>query len=87
MRRRLQEATGLHRPDFTTYRFHIPLAYPVRWMPREEPRYFLLDVARIERTYLPKLSTIEFGQVEFRTFDDMHNFDTLFRIRPSGLWV
>lgn len=80
MRQTLREATGIRRPDFATYRFHITLAYNIRWLTPVEAT-FVQDLSdRVFAQLGRRAATFALGPVEFCAFDDMHFFRTLHRI-------
>jgi len=79
----LQEVTGLKRPDFTHYFFHITLCYRLKWMPDDVADAHLAHMARLFDTHRADLQTIKLGPIEFCIFDTMEEFRKL-QVLPSG---
>ncbi len=74
MRAALRDATGIRRADFGSYRFHITLAYLLRWLTDDEAAQVqALSEVVLERL-LTAAPTIALGPVEYCTFEDMHAF-------------
>ncbi len=73
----LCERTGIRRPDFATYGFHITLAYALRWLTADEA----LTVQALSDAVFARLiataPAIALGPVEFCNFADMHAFHPL----------
>ncbi|MCC5975208.1 MAG: DUF1868 domain-containing protein [Rubellimicrobium sp.] len=80
VRNTLREATGIRRPDFDTYRFHITLAYNTRWLTAAEARAAQDLSDHVHERLRHRAAIIALGPVEFCAFDDMHRFRTLHRI-------
>ncbi|KAF5626794.1 RNA ligase cyclic nucleotide phosphodiesterase [Fusarium tjaetaba] len=81
LRDRLADAFGFHAPNHLTYRFHVSIAYLIRWLESE-------DQAEFEKAltgWLPKIKRgFELGTVEFCTFDDMFSFPRLFYLGETA---
>ncbi|TAG25730.1 MAG: DUF1868 domain-containing protein [Rhodobacterales bacterium] len=73
----LADRTGIRRPDFATYGFHITLAYALRWLTEDEARavHDLSDA--VFARLVAAAPAITLGPVEFCTFADMHAFPPL----------
>lgn len=73
-RRLLREATGIRRPDFASYGFHVTLAYPLRWLTEAEAAS-VMDLSESVFAELCKTAPdIDLGRIEFCVFDTMHAF-------------
>lgn len=82
-REALSRVTGIRRPDFESYGFHITLAYLLRWL-REEEAEAVLDLSdQVFARLVERAPTIALGPVEFCTFDDMHAFRPVRIIGPA----
>ncbi len=73
----LESVTGLVRDNFRDYRFHITLAYLRRWMSDAVARAHLRFADHLFHQFCTDVKEIEFGPVEFCTFQNMHHFETL----------
>ncbi|WP_299507810.1 DUF1868 domain-containing protein [uncultured Roseobacter sp.] len=73
----LENLTGLVRDSFQDYRFHISIAYLRRWMSVEMARQHLRFADGLFQEFCSDVDEIQFGPVEFCTFQNMHHFETL----------
>jgi hypothetical protein len=76
----LRAATGIERPDFASYGFHITLAYQLRWLSADEADAVLDLSDAVTADLLAEVPEIALGGVEFCRFDDMHAFPLLARL-------
>lgn len=76
-RDRLQQATNLIRPDHAQYRFHITLAYLLRWLSPDEARQVVALSQDVGAELRDEIATIPLGPVEFCRFQDMYHFERL----------
>ena len=84
MRNKLQAVTGIYRPDFDEYRFHVSLAYLTRRLSPAEAETVMADVETLfERLFLD-LEPVALGPVEFCEFETMHHFEPMGRLGPNG---
>ncbi|KAF5535193.1 RNA ligase cyclic nucleotide phosphodiesterase [Fusarium mexicanum] len=75
LRDRLADSFGFRAPNHLTYRFHVSIAYLIRWMGDKEKREFDEAIARL----LPKIRMeFELGAVEFCIFDTMLAYPRMF---------
>jgi len=74
MRAALREATGIRRADYASYRFHITLAYLLRWLTDAEAAQVQALSEAVFATLAAAAPTIPLGPVEYCTFADMHAF-------------
>ncbi len=70
----LREATGIHKPDFDTYGFHITLGYLLRWLDPDEAELVLDLSDEVAKALIDTLPTMTLKEVTLCTFDDMHAF-------------
>lgn len=70
----LREATGIHKPDFESYGFHITLGYLLRWLAPEEAELVLNLSDEVANALIDTVPTMTLKEVTFCTFDDMHAF-------------
>lgn len=70
----LREATGIHKPDFESYGFHITLGYLLRWLDPEEAELVLNLSDEVANALIDTVPTMTLKEVTFCTFDDMHAF-------------
>jgi hypothetical protein len=70
----LRTATGIEQVDFEGYRFHITLAYALRWLTAAEADVVMDLSEEVFDRLLDRCPTIDLGGVEFCTFDDMRAF-------------
>lgn len=79
-RETLRAATGIRRPDFADYRFHITLAYLLRWLTPAEAA----TMADLSMTLAEDLAALQpvigLAGIEFCTFADMHAFPMVARL-------
>ncbi len=79
-REKLSALTGIRRPDFAGYGFHITLAYLLRWLTSDEAGAVVDLSEQVFARLVQEAPTIALGPVEFCTFDDMHAFRPILRI-------
>jgi len=77
MRQTLQSLTGLRRPDFSAYQFHITLAYRIKWMSEDIAKAHLDHMDTAFNDEKDALVNISLGQIEFCSFEDMTHFERL----------
>ena len=75
----LREATGIQRPDFDSYGFHITLGYLLRWLTPEEADHVLDLSDEVAEALIDTLPTLTLKEISFCTFDDMHAFNPIRR--------
>ncbi|MEM0938091.1 MAG: DUF1868 domain-containing protein [Pseudomonadota bacterium] len=80
----LRDATGIAFADFDTYVFHITLGYLVDWVSEATACAIAELSAELSAHYAAEIGIIEFGPVEFCTFETMHHFETLRRIGATA---
>ncbi|MBD8891719.1 DUF1868 domain-containing protein [Roseibium litorale] len=85
LRAQLRELTGLSRADHDGYRFHVTLAYRLRFMTKEQAEEVIRKCAEILAPHREALSDIRLGPVEFCQFEDMHAFKPKALITDGGL--
>jgi hypothetical protein len=73
-RRVLREATGIRRPDFASYGFHVTLAYQLRWLTEAEAAQVMDLSDRVFAQLCKAAPEIDLGRIEFCVFDNMHAF-------------
>ncbi len=73
----LRDATGIRRPDFDCYAFHITLAYPLRFLTAAEAEAVQDLSDQVFARLCDAAPTIPLGPVEFCVFADMHAFRPL----------
>ena len=79
-RRRLQSLTGLRRPDFAEYKFHVSLAYQIGWLTAGEAEH-LVDLSNcLFERHLSRVGAIPLGPIEFCQFDTMQQFNPIMRL-------
>lgn len=76
----LREATGIRRPDFDSYAFHITLAYLLRWLTPQEAETVMQLSDAVAEDLKAAEPRIALGGVEFCRFDDMHAFPLIARL-------
>lgn len=81
LRDRLRDLTGLPRDDHETYRFHISLAYMLRFLPTEEADALISLSEDLFVRHLARLEPITFTSVEFCRFETMFRFDPICIVR------
>jgi hypothetical protein len=79
MRHKLQELTGIYRPDIDSYRFHVSLAYLVRWLSRDDAIRYSKTTDAIFQECLGDIKSVDLGSVEFCEFETMHHFRQICR--------
>lgn len=70
-------ATGIHRPYHDGYRFHITMAYLLRWLTPDEAAAVIALSAETFVTLLSEMPTLTLGPIEFCTFETMHHFEPI----------
>lgn len=70
----LRETTGILRPDFESYDFHITLAYNLRWFAQAEAENIMDLSDAVAAGLMSACPSIDLGPIEFCTFEDMHAF-------------
>jgi hypothetical protein len=81
LRDRLRDLTGLPRDDHETYRFHISLAYMLRFLPAEQADALVSLSKDLFARHLAQVEPITFTSVEFCRFETMFRFDPICLIR------
>jgi len=76
-RDRLSDATGIRKADHAAYRFHITLAYNLRWFSADEAQQIIDLSNTAAATLMAEMSDITIGPVEFCSFENMHHFEPL----------
>lgn len=76
----LREATGIRRPDFESYAFHITLAYLLRWLTPNEAEDVMRLSDAVEADLIAAAPQITLGGIEFCRFADMHAFPLVARL-------
>ena len=76
-RNMLQDVTGLFRPDFGNYRFHISLCYRTRWMDLATARDHLAYALPLFYKFQNEAPSLQLGQIELCKFQSMHSFEVL----------
>ncbi len=76
-RQLLSDATGIRRPDFASYGFHVTLAYPLRWLTVAEAEAVIDLSDQVFDRLQARAPEIALGRIEFCSFDDMHQFRSL----------
>jgi hypothetical protein len=79
-RETLRAVTGIRRPDFADYRFHITLAYLLRWLTPSEAAAMADLSARLAEDLAALQPEIVLAGIEFCTFADMHAFPLVARL-------
>ncbi|MFN3576008.1 MAG: DUF1868 domain-containing protein [Tabrizicola sp.] len=79
-RQTLRKATGIRRPDFASYRFHITLAYLLRWLTPAEAAAMADLSTRLAAGLANLQPEIALAGIEFCTFADMHAFPLAARL-------
>lgn len=79
-RQTLRAATGIRRPDFADYRFHITLAYLLRWLTPAEAAAMADLSSTLARDLAMLHPSIALDGIEFCRFADMHAFPLIARL-------
>ncbi len=74
-RQKLEEITGIYRPDIATYEFHVSLGYLRRWFARGDADAAIAVAETLFSRHLMGLSAQCLGPIEFCMFDTMHQFE------------
>ena len=73
-RNQLSDAMKIRKSDHDAYRFHITLAYNLRWFEENEALQIIALSDQVGRQLVEDLEVIELGPVEFCSFENMHHF-------------
>ncbi len=84
MRDRLQALTGLYRPDFESYGFHVSMAYQSKWLDAASAEAVIAESRRLFDAHLAKLPPHKLGPVEFCTFETMNHFSPIGILDSTG---
>ncbi|MEM9060985.1 MAG: DUF1868 domain-containing protein [Pseudomonadota bacterium] len=76
----LRDANGLRPPDFEIYRFHITLAYPLRWLSPAVAAAVVALSTELFEANRARLQNITLGPVELCNFESMHHFEPVARL-------
>lgn len=76
-RDRMADALNHRRPDHNRYRFHITLAYLLRWLTVDEATAAIALSDHVADRLIAALPSIELGAIAFCRFENMHAFETL----------
>lgn len=79
-RQTLRAATGIRRPDFADYRFHVTLAYLLRWLTPSEAAAMADLSATLARDLAALHPSIALDGIEFCGFAYMHAFPLIARL-------
>ncbi len=77
LRDRLRDLTGLSRDDHETYRFHVSLAYMLRFLPADEADALISLSEDLYARHLAKVEPVTFNSLEFCRFETMFRFDPI----------
>lgn len=83
MRSALSVATTIRRADFADYRFHVTMAYPLRWLRDDEAHAVVSLSDAVFADLATAMPTVPLDEVEFCTFEDMHAFYPVTRLRHA----
>lgn len=70
----LRDTTGIEPKDFSTYQFHITVAYLTRWLSREEANSVMELSSALTNRLQSEAPVITLGAPEFCTFETMLHF-------------
>ncbi|MEL6170328.1 MAG: DUF1868 domain-containing protein [Pseudomonadota bacterium] len=73
----LSAASHIRRSDHNAYRFHITLAYNLRWFQPEEALQIIALSEDVGRRLVEEVPEVMLGPVEFCSFENMHHFEPL----------
>ena len=76
-RDQLSDAMQIRRSDHNAYRFHITLAYNLRWFQPDEALHIIALSDQVGRQLVEEIGFIDLGPVEFCSFETMHHFEPL----------
>jgi hypothetical protein len=79
-RETLRRATGICRPDFADYTFHVTLAYLLRWLTPDEAESVMCLSDEVAAALAADAPQINLGGIEFCGFADMHAFPLIARL-------
>ncbi|MGL4405733.1 MAG: DUF1868 domain-containing protein [Notoacmeibacter sp.] len=71
----LRGATQIQRADFEEYGFHITLAYLLRWLTTDEAELVMDHSDMVFDRLLKRCTQIALNEIEFCTFENMHQFN------------
>lgn len=71
----LRDATGISRPDFDGYIFHVTLAYLIQWLSPAAAQEAVDFSAELSRDFCAAHPMIALDPCAFCTFDSMHHFE------------
>jgi hypothetical protein len=77
LRDRLRDLSGLPRNDHETYRFHVSLAYMLRFLPADEADALISLSEDLFACHLAKVEPVTFNSLEFCRFETMLRFDPI----------
>lgn len=77
LRDRLRDLTGLPREDHESYRFHISLAYMLRFLQADEAEELISLSETLFALHLDPVGPIAFASLEFCRFETMFHFDPI----------
>lgn len=80
LRRDLERLTGIYRGDVDSYRFHVSLAYQLRWLSPSETSDLIDTAERLYAQHFLGVGPVHLGPTEFCAFQNMHHFETIARI-------
>lgn len=81
LRDRLSKCLAIRAPSHDTYRFHVTLAYLIRWLTLEEHREFRGALEHWRETVARRCPVIELGAPEYCTLKDMFAFERQFYLQ------
>ena len=76
-RDQLSDAMKIRRSDHDAYRFHITLAYNLRWFQPDEALQIIALSDQVGQQLVEEIEVIDLGPVEFCSFETMHHFEPL----------
>jgi len=76
-RDQLSDTLKIRKSDHDAYRFHITLAYNLRWFQPYEALQIIALSDQVGRHLVEEIEFIDLGPVEFCSFETMHHFEPL----------
>jgi len=73
-RDRLADALGIRAPDHDSYRFHVTIAYLVRWMDAERATSFAAAAESLYANMVGRLGPFDLAPARLCAFEDMTRF-------------